>query len=536
MKRFSLAFMLLAVLLVFVACSSDSDSNTSTDDSSSKASSTDSSSTGSDMEELRIGVQTLPTTLDANASVSNAGIQVYYNIYDTLIMRDSSADELKFTPGLAESWEQIEDLIWEINLRPDVKFHDGSTLTAEDVAYSLNRVIAEEDPSYATSHSYLLSNFETFEVIDELTVHAHSFKPEPLIEHLLSDPNVGITSQAYAEEVGLDQAGLEPITTAPYKVTVFEPGENVVLERFDDYWGEAAPFEKVTFTKIPEISSRVTALQNNEVDFITNIPADQESVFTSNENVNLIGTVYPMYHIYRFNMTNPATDDPKLRQALDYAIDRQAIVDSIWEGKAEAATSFQFDDYGEPLFLADVENIEYDLEKAKQLVEESDYNGEVIEIYNQTDYYTYADLAAQIVINMWAEIGVQAQLIEVDALGSVPKEDIGLRTWSNPLYYQDPMGVIERHWSPSGESVNSKHFVPSDDYIEQFEIARYSIDEDERVEALRKMQDFYREETPYIYLYKPYEAIAVSNNIQYEIPKNVRAHTLGLRAGEISID
>lgn len=536
MKRISLVVMLMSLLLIFAACSSNSETTSSNSKNSNSNEENNSSKEGSEgnLDHLRIGVQTLPSTLDANASVSNAGIQVYYNIYDTLIMRDTSADELKFKPGLAESWEQIEELKWEIKLRPNVKFHDGSTLTAEDVAYSLNRVIDEIDPSYVTSHNYLLANFEKFEVIDDLTVHAYTFKPEPLIEHLLSDPNVGITSKAYVEEVGLDEAGINPITTAPYKVTSYEPGQHVVLERFDDYWGDPAPFEKVTFTLIPEISARLTALQNNEVDFITNIPPDQEAVFAGNDNIDLVGTVYPMYHIYRFNMTNPATDDPKLRQALDYAIDRQALVDSIWEGKAESATSFQFEDYGEPLFLSDVQNIEYDLDKAKQLLAESDYNGEVIEIYNTQDYYTYADLAAQAVINMWAEIGVEGKLVEVDSLSNIPSEDMEIRTWSNPLYYLDPMGVIERHWAPAGESVNSGHFAPSEEYIKQFEIARYSLDLDERVEALRNMQDYYREETPFIYLYKPYEAIGVTKNINYEIPNNVRAHTLGLRAGEIS--
>ncbi|WP_368654181.1 ABC transporter substrate-binding protein [Ornithinibacillus sp. 4-3] len=533
---FSIFSVMLALFLV--ACS-DSDSG---EKSSNNGNSTASGSeTGSDtplknMEELKIGAQTLPSTLDANASVSNAGIQVYYNIYDTLIMREPHAEELEFIPGLAEEWEQTDDLTWELKLRADVKFHDGTTMTAEDVAYSLNRVINEEDPSYATSHAYLLANIEEAEVVDDLTVRLHTFKPEPLMEHLLSDPNAGISAKAYSEEVGLDKASLEPVTTGPYKVTSFEPDQSIVLERFEDYWGEEAPFEKVTFTLIPEISSRATALQNNEVDFVTSIPADQEQIFEGNDSLRLIGTTYPMYHIYRFNMSNPIVADPNVRAALDYAIDRQTIVDTIWEGKAEAATSFQFEDYGEPLYLSDVENIEFDLEKAKELIAASDYDGETIEIYNTTNYYTYADLAAQTVIEMWKEIGVNAQLVEVESLSSVPNEEKEIRTWSNPLYYIDPMGVIERHWSPVGESVNSGDFIPSDEYIEQFEIARYSADENERADALRKMQEFYREETPYIYLYKPYEAIAMKENINYEIPSKLRAHTLGLRAGEISVN
>lgn len=533
MKNIRILLLLVAVLImsVLTACSPSTDKTSSSSDSKSANESAETTT----IEELRVGAQTLPTTLDANASISNAGIQVYYNIYDTLIMRDPFSQELTFVPGLAEGWEQISDLTWEIKLRSNVKFHDGTTMNADDVAYSLNRVINEEDPSYATAHSYLLSNFEKFEVIDDLTVHAHTFKTEPLFEHLLSDPNVGITSKEYVEEVGIDQASIAPITTGPYKVESFEPEQSVELVRFDEYWGEKAPFSKISFQLIPEISSRITALQNNEVDMITSVPADQDVVFEGKDNIKLVGTTYPMYHIYRFNASNPITDDPNLRAALDYAIDRKALVDSIWEGKAEQATAYQFADYGEPLYLSNMEDIKYDLEKAKELIAASDYNGETIEIYNKSDYYTYADLAAQAVINMWSEIGVNAKLVEVDDLSSVPDEDKELRTWSNPLYYKDPMGVIERHWSPTGEAANSGDFIPSEEYTKQFEVARFSTDENARVEALQSLLEFYRAETPFIYLYKPYESFAMNSAIQYEIPTNLRPHTLAFRAGEIKI-
>jgi peptide/nickel transport system substrate-binding protein len=494
-----------------------------------------SDNSGVSSAELRIGVQTLPDTLDANASVSNAGIQVYYNIYDTLIMRDTSSETLAFKPGLALEWLQTEETVWEIKLRPNVKFHDGTDMTAEDAAYSLNRVIAEEDPAYVTSHNYLLANFKNFEATGPLTLRAYTFRNEPLIEHLLSDPNVGVTSRSYVEKVGIDRAALAPVTTAPYKVTGFEPGQKVLLERFGDYWGEPAPFAKVSYTLIPEIASRITAMITGEVDMITNIPPDQDGIFEGNGSITLLGTVFPMYHIYCFVSSNPAVDDPKLRRALDLAIDRRAITDSLWEGKAEPAVAYQFKNYGDTLYMADKEDIKYDPEEAGKLLAESDYNGESIQIYNVSNYYTYADLAAQAVIDMWKKIGVNGELVEVDTYGAIDRKKAGIRTWSNPLYYNDPMGVIERHWAPKGEAANQKEFLPTDEYVEQFETARYSANTGERVKALRWLLDYFRAETPFIYLYKPYESLAFSNGIDYKIPYNVRAHTIGLRGGEISL-
>lgn len=492
------------------------------------------SSSGTD-QTFDVGVQSLPDTLDAASIVSNAGNQINYNLYDTLIMRDTTSDEVRFLPGLATSWEQTDDLTWTIHLREGVKFHDGSTMTADDVAYSMNRIINEDDPSYMQTHTFLLSNFSSFEAQDDLTVIAHTINPEPLFENLLSDPNTGIISKNAMEFKGEDGFSQAPVTTGPYKVVSFDPGNSVVLERFDDFWGEKAPFEKVTFTAIPEVMSRITALQNGEVDFITNIPPDQESTLSSNADIKLVGEVMPLYQVYRINMSNPITDDPNLRAALNYSIDRQKLVDTIWQGKAEAATTAQFADYGEPLYIAENQDIKYDPDLARELLAESDYNGETIEIYDVTDYYTYADMTALAVIDMWKEIGINAELKEIDSQSSVDNAEKEMRTWSNPLYYMDPMGYLERHWSPSGESVQSGHFVPDEEYIAAFNKVRYSTDENERVEGMKDILAWFKDNTPFIYLFKPYESYGMAADVQYEIPKNVRAYTIGLRSGQIEI-
>ena len=98
------------------------------------------------------------------------------------------------------------------------------------------------------------------------------------------------------------------------------------------------------------------------------------------------------------------------------------------------------------------------------------------------------------------------------------------------------MGVLERHWSPAGAQIKTGHFVASDAYAEQFKLARYSTDATVRKEALNNVYDYFRSETPFIYLYRPYESVAVSNTLNYKIPSNARAYTLGLRAGEISVN
>ena len=135
MKKRFFAVLFVVLLLFITACQPQNASAEAagTDNTSQTDAEIPAQSDLHEMKTLRVGAQTLPSTLDPNASVSNAGIQVYYNIIDTLIMRDPHADPLTFVPGLAESWEQTDELTWEIKLRPDVKFHDGTMMTAEDV-------------------------------------------------------------------------------------------------------------------------------------------------------------------------------------------------------------------------------------------------------------------------------------------------------------------------------------------------------------------------------------------------------------------
>lgn len=123
--------------------------------------------------------------------------------------------------------------------------------------------------------------------------------------------------------------------------------------------------------------------------------------------------------------------------------------------------------------------------------------------------------------------------MQVDSSSDADDKVMQIRTWSNPLYYNDPMGVIERHWAPTGEAAAIDHFVASDEYTKAFDVARYSLDQKERAEALTTIFDYYRAETPFIYLYKPYESLGMRANIDLVQSTNLRPYTLSFRAGDV---
>ena len=187
------------------------------------------------VRELRVGVASHVRTLDVQEMTSNSGASFLYQIYDTLIERDNHATPLKFQPGLATSWKMVAPTTMELKLRDGVIMHDGATLDAEDVKFSLERVLDKKDPRYGSALGRFFYNLKGVDVVDRLTVRIHTHRPDPLLETLLSARNAGITSKKHVEKIGKDKSGLMPVGSGPYKVDGFKPNEVLVLTRHERF-------------------------------------------------------------------------------------------------------------------------------------------------------------------------------------------------------------------------------------------------------------------------------------------------------------
>ncbi len=213
-------------------------------------------------KELRVALQSFD---DGSPGLNthhtpNAQAAMLTSFHEALIERDPYSKPMKFLPGLATSWKLVSPTVMEMKLRKGVKFHDGSTLEAKDVEFTLNRIWKRTRPEFSGVQGRYFYNFDRVEVVDPLTIRIHTKRPEPLIEVLLSARNASITSKEYNERVGYEKADLMPIGAGPYKVVSFRPRQELVLERFNDYYGDKAPLDRIVFKMIPEISSRITAL------------------------------------------------------------------------------------------------------------------------------------------------------------------------------------------------------------------------------------------------------------------------------------
>ncbi|XWN33551.1 MAG: ABC transporter substrate-binding protein [Devosia sp.] len=489
-------------------------------------------------QDLRIALSTFEKGLDPQDNTGNSGAPMLYQIYDTLIERESFSTPLSFKPGLATEWRQVEPTVWELKLREGVEFHNGDTFDADDVEFSLDRMYHHEDPEFFSAWGRWHYNFKDVEVVDPQTVRIHTLRPEPAFLTLISSRSAGITSKEYQEEVGFDAGKLNPVGTGPYEVTEFVPGESLVLERFDKYWGDPAALDKVTMLYVPEVASRITGLVNGEFDLITNIPPDQADTLDV-EGVRTQGVTWPMFHVWLIAQNNSPTDNPLVRKALRLCTDREALVNGLWNGLAEAPTAHQFSEYGAPLYIEGLELIEYDPEEGRRLLAEAGYNGEEMVVSHAGNYYLYGDLTAQVIQQQWAECGLNLRLQEEDWAtfhSSQPHDSINFRTWSNPMYYPDPMGAMDTHWSPKSWAAQRNLWTPSHpEWEATYETARFATDVTERRAAYQRLLELSEEESGWLLLYKPHEFYAMRDDISFEIPIAQRPYVIPLRGGEIKV-
>ena len=481
-------------------------------------------------QELRIAVSTHPATLDAQDATGNNAAPMLYNVYDTLIERDSYSNPVTFKAGLATEWSQIEPTVWEFKLRDGVQMHDGTTMDAEDVAFTLNRVFKDKDPEFSASWGRWFYNFKEVEIVDPMTVRIHTIKEDPLFETLISARSAGITSKEHYDALGFEEGSINPVGSGPYRVEEFVSRDKTVLVRFDDYWGEKAPLERATFQHVEEVASRVTGLVNREFDIVTNIPPDQEESLKG-DGLKQVGITWPMFHVWIIAQNNPPTDDPLVRQAVRLCTDRQAMVDGLWGGRAHLPTAHQFEEYGDTYFIEDLELIKYDPEQAKELLEKAGYNGETVLAQFPRSYYLYGDLAAQVIQQQWAECGINLELQEVD---EIDYEQMNFRAWSNPMYYPDPLGAMDTHWSIYSWVGQRNLWTPSHPEWEgAYETARYATDPAERKAAYQRVLELSEEESGWILLYEPHEIYGMRDDIAFEFPIAQRPYVMPLRAGEI---
>jgi peptide/nickel transport system substrate-binding protein len=494
-------------------------------------------------QEITVGAANMAPYLDPGRDHSNVGSQFYYNSFDTLIDRDHTKLEPEWVPALATSWKLVSPTVMELKLREGVKFHNGDAMTADDVIFSLNRMMQATFPPYVVRAKDRLANFPEAEKVDENTIRIHANREEPLWETLISLQQVMIIPEAYtkaltgdsdvAEDSDFEAFALAPVGTGPYKIESFQPGENLVWTRFDDFWGEKAPLERVNVVQISETASRVTALKTGEADIITNIAPDQLSLIDNDPALKTAGSATALFHVMIMNQNHPKLKDPRIRQAMSLAIDRETLNEALWLGKAIVPSTHTMVEMG-ALHQPDLVTFEYDPERAKALLEEAGYDGFEITYDTAPSYYTNSVLAAQAIMEMWAAVGINGKIVVGDKwTGNSP--DMMARNWSNPMYFADPFGSFGVMWAPDGPSESEGRFNTDAEYVEKWERFRFSTDVAVRKAAYAELMDRVKEDPAVLPLYRPFESWGMITSINWAPMPGHIPYVLDFRAGSITL-
>ncbi|MEX2500803.1 MAG: ABC transporter substrate-binding protein [Trueperaceae bacterium] len=369
---------------------------------------------------LRAGMQADPVGLDPHITNATATRNMLENVYDTLVMFDAS---LQIVPGLAESWSASDDgLSWTFTLREDAVFHDGSPVTASDVAFSILRI---KDPETASPRSDDFAVVDAIDVPDERTVVLQLAEPfSPLLSKLAHSLNV-IVPEAAVREHGDLQAHV--VGSGPFRFVEYLPQTRMVLERFEDHWGTDAdgnplPYlDGITFQFYADPTARTTAVQTGNVDWIEYVPAADVDVLRADPEVEVVGGLSANFRSIYLNVEREPFDDVNVRRAMSYAIDEQSVVDLALFGTGGVPATGTTVPASNYFGVEDSPYVGRDLEAARDALAASDWpDGFEFDLYVTTTY-DFLRTPAEVVQANLAEIGITANIVAEDWSIYLPK-------------------------------------------------------------------------------------------------------------------
>lgn len=316
-------------------------------------------------------LESSPNSLDLRQGTDAQSERVGGLIFDALVKKD---ERYELQPWLATSWEQPDALTWVFHLREGVRFHDGRPLEAPDVAYTIESLI---DGSLVTAKTGNFATVDRAEAKDPLTVIVHMKRPDAELLFNLSDGLFGVVPRDSGRDLSL-----HPIGSGPFRFVSAVQDKELVLERNHDYWGQpphipsdAREIERVQFEVVPDAITSALELKKGSADLASNV-VTLDMVHALQQNAPNLqvesGEGSPVVYV-TFNVTDPLLSDKRTRQAVACAIDRQAIVDSIWRGQARLANTLL--PVGHWAAAPDTELAKYphNLQRARRLLDEAGF-------------------------------------------------------------------------------------------------------------------------------------------------------------------
>ena len=466
---------------------------------------------------LTVAVAQLPNVLEPALELNNVGTRVTYSVFDTVIRRDflgsPAGDGSALKPHLATEWTRVSPREVLVKLRRGVKFHNGEEMTAEDVAYTFREGRLWGDNAQIAEGRAFFGVLESAEALDRDTVRFRTRVPDVLFEMRLASWCSWVVNKRHYEQVGLEGFGRNPVGTGPYRFAAMRANDHMTFEAFDEYWMGRPTARRVIFREIPELSARIAGLVSGEFDLVTNVPPDQLQVLSGYPDIEPRSVVLANSHLLTFDERGPATSDKRIRQALALSVDRKRLVDTLWLGQAVVPPSHNYPEYG-PMFL-EGRSLPFDPERARALLREANYRGEPITYRTLPNYYTNALDAAQIIVEMWKAVGIDARLQVVESFAQMQAAGQQVGNTSNSTRFPDPLGAIWVSWGPNSAFQRQRMFQT----IEPFNTAGLALEQatelPERRRLFASLLDAWEDACPATILYQPLESYGAKKSVRW---------------------
>jgi len=469
--------------------------------------------------ELRIAVQSLPTSLEPVNAISNVGNRITNALFDTLIRRDflSQPDGTgtDLVPAIAASWQRDDERTVSVTLADNIKFHDGSLVSAADVAFTFSSDRLWGEKPMVPRGPLFSAQFESVEAVDDKIVRFRTVAADYSLEKRLASWISWIVPEKAYRDMGPDAFGLKPIGTGAYKFVEFVTGDRVVLEANDDYYLGKPTASRITFQVVPEVATRVAGLISGEYDMACALTPDNIELINSQEHVDTRASQIENVHLYIFKSDAPVVSDKRVRQAMNLSIDRDLMNQALWAGLAGVPNGFQIPAYGET-YDANRPGFKHDPEKAKALLQEAGYNGELITFRTLNDYYVNSVAAIQMMLEMWKAVGLNVDMQILETWDQVQGDGMQLRNWSNGFQMPDAATPLTTDWGPAGTAQTTSGWKAPEEYNQLAAQVASLPDGEERRTAFQKLLDIWEDEAPGAVLYRPVEIYGVRKDINWK--------------------
>jgi peptide/nickel transport system substrate-binding protein len=455
---------------------------------------------------LVVDLATEPATLDPGLQYNTDSYTVYRNIFDNLLRRDPKT--LEIIPWVAESWEQENELTWAFKIRQGLKFHNGESLKASDVVFSINRI---RDKSFRSPQYSNYSQITSCEVKDDIVAIKTEAPSPTLLAQLV---NLSVVPEKYVREQGNEHFNLNPVGSGPYKFVSWQKGNQIDLVANDAHWKGKPQIEGVTFRFVPNAASRVADLQSGLADIILNLNADNIEPLRSDDSLQILSSPTERVAFLRFNcLGDSPTKSLNLRRAIAYAIDKEAMITSLLRGYGNMVNqlltplSFGYD--------KSIQGFSYDPEKAKQLLKEAGLENVNITFASSP---AYDQRVVQAVQGDLKKVGIEVSIKILDQPTYLKTIQDPAHDWGEISFGIWSSGTMDAHGTllPLFRTDSIWSSFSNAEFDAAVDTAAKTTDKATRLQEYKKALQIIQEEVPAIGLWQNYTLSAASKQLEWQ--------------------